>query len=76
MHNITNKHKNPRENPTSVRLTRSLNLKLESLGNQTSVSRSALIGLAITSFVDYIERTGKLPLPTLTIKRKEEHASA
>jgi hypothetical protein len=63
----TNKYK-PRGNPTSVRLTRALDQKLESLGNQTSVSRSALIALAVTSFLDYIERTGTLPLPTLTTK--------
>lgn len=53
------------EKPTTVRLSVELIEKLDNIRIATKVSRSALIALAITSFLDYVERTGKLPAPSI-----------
>ena len=60
--------------PTTIRLTRELLKQLDRIRVHTGVTRSALIQLSITAFIDYVERTGKMPV---RISKKEEgYASA
>jgi len=61
------------QKPTSIRLTDSMIQKLDAIHNQTAITRSALIGLAVAAFVDYVGRTGKLPV-TLPVIKKERIA--
>ena len=53
------------ERPTTIRLTPSNVSALDQIGQDTGITRNALIGLAITAMLDFVARTGKLPAPNL-----------
>lgn len=57
--------------PTSVRLDENQVSQLERIRAITRLKKNALISLAVDALVDYVERTGKLPLPQVRRKKKE-----
>jgi len=47
--------------PTTVRLEPTVIAKLERIRKATSLTKGALMKLAVNAFCDHVERTGKLP---------------
>jgi predicted DNA-binding protein len=51
--------------PTTFRLDQEQVDKLDAIRANVPLTRNGLVSLAVEAFLDFVERTGKLPVPKL-----------
>ena len=57
--------KDKQESPTTVRIGECTLKSINEICTATGITRNALIGIALSSLIDFVGRTGKLPVPQL-----------
>lgn len=69
----TSNDSEPATKPTTVRIPKDQSDKLAVIAKVSRLTQSAIISLAIDALTDFVDRTGKLPLPRAKRKTKASH---